>query len=169
MASNENNIDVRSTAGGSQLSNSNRASETNGSNVYLVNPIEMEIIDSSQDLNSMPGSYPSEPIVYPTHARAWTRPHVVIDTVHQQLSNPAIRNIDVPTPLNTNPEYHQYYPPPQQYAPRVVSGAQLFRYKTQQTIPLTLFGNLVVDVPVPRKVFDHARFPFPHLILISRY
>jgi chitin synthase len=30
----------------------------------------------------------------------------------------------------------------------------LFRYKTQQTIPLTAYGNLVVDVPVPQKVLS---------------
>jgi chitin synthase len=63
-------------------------------------------------------------------------------------------------------QYH--YPPPQQYTPKHILGVSLFRYKTQMMIPLTTFGNLVVDVPVPEKVlwtvkrmgdeFTHLRY-----------
>ncbi|KAI8902281.1 chitin synthase-domain-containing protein [Globomyces pollinis-pini] len=59
-------------------------------------------------------------------------------------------------------EYH--YPPPQVYRPRI--NQTLFRYKTKQTIPLTEFGNLVVDVPVPQKVLattNRVGLEFTHL------
>jgi hypothetical protein len=49
-------------------------------------------------------------------------------------------------------DQHQY-PPPQSYGPKH-SQLGLFRYKTQQVIPLTEFGNLVVDVPVSQKVLS---------------
>ncbi|KAJ3322669.1 Chitin synthase, class 1 [Boothiomyces sp. JEL0866] len=50
------------------------------------------------------------------------------------------------------PDLHLSYPAPQQYAPKM--GSTLFRYKTEQIIPLTEFGNLVVEVPVPQKVLS---------------
>ncbi|KAJ3276123.1 hypothetical protein HDV01_006293 [Terramyces sp. JEL0728] len=50
------------------------------------------------------------------------------------------------------PDLHLSYPAPQQYAPTM--GSTLFRYKTEQIIPLTEFGNLVVEVPVPQKVLS---------------
>ena len=48
------------------------------------------------------------------------------------------------------------YPPAQSLAGPM--GATLFRYKTFRTIPLTKWGNFVVDVPVPDQVARSAQF-----------
>ncbi|KAJ3310912.1 Chitin synthase, class 1 [Boothiomyces sp. JEL0838] len=60
---------------------------------------------------------------------------------HQHQSEPHTHNIG-----RTNlPDLHLSYPAPQQYAPKM--GSTLFRYKTEQIIPLTEFDSAVVGDP----------------------
>ncbi|KAJ3258048.1 Chitin synthase, class 1 [Boothiomyces macroporosus] len=101
----------------------------------------------SQDIPVIVEHDSSEPLSPNTHSPDYANHNRSDQHVHyeghdyQHQSEPHTHNIG-----RTNlPDLHLSYPAPQQYAPKM--GSTLFRYKTEQIIPLTEFDSAVVGDP----------------------